>query len=159
VRLLLRAASHQRSGEGDTQIAASPDTLHREAWQWDLRLLDPNVDQERKSATSVALTRSDGSVSHLTLCVDTDVVTPTLEILDLATPVEIERVPDELVAFVVGSGVVLIEGRHVLGELDAMVLAGQDPSSVRVQRLSDERPCVALVRLSPSGFGSLAWVP
>lgn len=159
MRLLLRATSHQRSGEGDTQIAASPDTLHREVWQWDLRLLDTNDDQERQSATSVALTRSDGSVSHLALSVDPDVVTPALEILDLASPAEIERASDELVAFVVGSGVVLIEGRHVLGELDAMVLAGQDPSSVRVQQLSDERPCVALVRLSPSGSGSLAWVP
>lgn len=159
MRLLLRATSHQRSGEGDTQIAASPDTVHREAWQWDLRLLDAVGPQERQSSTAVALARSDGSTSHLVLSVDPDVVTPALEILDLTTPVEIERLSDELVAFVVGGGVVLIEGRHVLGELDVMVLAGQDPTSVQVEQLSDERPCVALVRLSPSGSASLAWVP
>lgn len=133
--------------------------MHREAWQWDLRLLGAIGAPERQSSTSVALARSDGSTSYLALSVDPDVVTPSLEILDLTTPVEIDRVIDELVAFVVGSGVVLIEGRHVLGELDVMVLAGQDPTCVQVEQLSDERPCVALVRLSPSGSGSLAWVP
>lgn len=159
MRLLLRASSHHRSGAGDTQIAASPDTLHREAWQWDLRLHDTSGTPERQSSTAVALTRSDGSVSHLVLNADADVVTAAVELLDLDQSAEIERTADELVVFVVGSGSVLIEGRHVLGELDAMVLAGRDPSRVRVQQLSDPGPCVALVRLSPRGSGSLAWVP
>lgn len=158
MRLLLRAGSHQRSAGGDLEIAASPDTAQREAWQWDLRLL-ANRPQQPDPSRSIALTRGDGSVSQLALNVDPAVVAPFLEVLDLSTPLDLERGPGELLALVVGNGVVLVEERHVLGELDALVLAGDDPLSVDVQQLSDERPCVALVRLSPSGAGSLAWVP
>lgn len=162
MRLLLRANSHRRPAAGETEIAASPDTPLREPWQWDLRLLDgPGQPQQQpgRSADAVQLTRSDGSTSLLILTADPDTVTPELEVLDLGAPVSVERTERELLALVVGRGTALVEGRHVLGELDAMVLAGDDPSGVRIERVSDGAASVALVRLRPSGLGALAWVP
>lgn len=161
MRLLLRATSHRRSSSGQTEIAASPDTPHRERWQWDLRLLDTPapVESPGRRSNAVSLARSDGSASLLSLSVDPDAIAPRLELLDLGVPASVDRPPDELLAFVVGTGVALVEGRHVLGELDAMVLAGDDPTSVRIEQLSEEAVSMALARLRPCGSGSLAWVP
>lgn len=159
MRLLLRASAHQRAGEGHLQIAASPDTLHREPWQWDLRLLEAGEQPDAQPSTTVGLARSDGSTSRLAVDCDPEVVSPDLQLLDLGQDVELERDAGQLLAFVVGRGVVLVEDRHVLNELDALVFAGDDPRQIRVRRLSDEQPSVAMVRLSPAGAGSLAWVP
>jgi hypothetical protein len=161
VRLLLRANSYDADGAGGTRIAASPDTPGRERWQWELGIAPTPSDDasDGRHTHSVPLPRSNDSTIRLVLTVDAQAISGTIEMLDLPDPVDLARTPEELLAVVVGRGVALVEGRHVLGELDTVVLAGDDPIDVRLEQISQEPASLAVVRLRPAGVGSLAWVP
>lgn len=65
----------------------------------------------------------------------------------------------ELIVLVVGSGTVRAEGRHLLSELDALILAGDDPLQIELEQASADTASVALIRLEPAGAASIGWVP
>jgi hypothetical protein len=158
MRLLLRRNSH-RTVDGAVEIASSPDTSLRERWQWHLRVSPAPVPPADANTTVTELDRSHGAVSLLAVSVDPAVVAADVSHLDLREPHRLERPEEELVVLVVGSGVALVEGRHVLNELDAMVLAGDDPLELELERASAEPVSLAVVRLSSIDDGSVAWVP
>lgn len=161
MRLLLRSNSYAADETGGTRIAASPDTPGREHWQWELGInashCDDNSDEKRTQ--SVQLPRPDDSMAQLVLTADPREVSATLAARDLPEPVSLSREPGELLALVIGCGVALLEGRHVLADLDTVVLAGEDPTDVRIEQISEEPVALAVIRLKPAGTGSLAWVP
>lgn len=157
MRLLLRANSHRSAPDGTVEIAASPDTPRRERWEWHLRLSDSTNDVRAGTTTAaVKLDRRDGP-AVLTLTSDPAVVLPQAGLLDL--PAELTRTERELVLLVVGSGTVRAEGRHLLSELDALVLAGDDPLQIELEQASADAASVALIRLEPAGAASIGWVP
>jgi hypothetical protein len=161
VRLLLRADSHGSTDTGGIRIAASPDTPGRERWQWELGIAQTDLDDDsgQRRSQSVQLPRSDATAVGLVLTVDPGAVSATLELVELPEPMELSRDPGELLALVVGRGVALVESRYLLGELDTVVLAGDDPTAVRLEQASDEPVALAVVRLRHAGRGSLVWVP
>lgn len=159
MRLLLRANSHRTAPDGAVEIASSPDTPRRERWQWHLRVSDAAPAAPAGTASTATVLERPGGAAVLTVTVDPAAVAPHAELLDLARPVEVLRSESELVVLVVGSGVARAEGRHLLGALDALVLAGDDPLQVTVEQASADAVSVALVRLRPADAGSVAWVP
>ena len=157
MRLLLRANAHRSLDTGATEIAASPDTPLRERWQWHVRLHDeaPALAPDALSAT---VARGDGTSSLLEVSADPGVARPVVELLEVAARAQVRRTPDELVLLLVNRGAALVEQRHLLAELDAMVFEGDDPLEVSVD--SAHGPLeVAVVRLRPAVARPLAWVP
>lgn len=161
MRLLLRANAHRRPAPGVWELASSPDTPDREPWCWDVRLVDSGAapTDARGRGSELRLSRSGGLTSVLTVRSDPATVDPTLQALDVGTPVSVDRDEQELLVLVVGRGVAGVEGRHLLRECDAMVLEGNGPYSVRIEAASAGPVTLGLVRLRPSGAGSIAWVP
>lgn len=159
MRLLLRANSHRTAPDGSVEIASSPDTPRPEPWQWHLRVCD--APGETPPGTATAAVKLDGTsgAAVLVVTVDPATVSPHAELLDLTDPALITRHESELVVLVVGEGVVLAEGRHLLGALDALVLASDDPLRLQVEQASADTVSAGLVRLQPAGAGSIAWVP
>lgn len=158
MRLLLRASSH-RCVDGAIEIASSPDTPRRERWKWHLRVLPAGIHTAEPNTTAMTLDRSDGSVSEITVTVDPAAVACDVEAFDLTTTAALERAGSELVVVVVGAGIVLVEDRHTLRELDAMVLAGDDPLHVTVTQVSAEPVSLTVIRLRSADADSVAWVP
>ena len=171
MRLLLRSNSHRDIDDGCLELAASPDTPRRELWQWDLRLLPADRPQTHKfpadraqannpkpvRRVSAGLPRGDGSVSRLEGCADPNAAMPSIEVLQLDGLQRIGRGPQEVVAVVVGHGLTLAEGRHRLGELDVMILEGDDPYDLSLEPQDGAAASVAVVRLE--GVGAIGWVP
>jgi hypothetical protein len=158
MRLLLRRNSH-RTVDGAVEIASSPDTPLRERWQWHLRISPADARPADATTTVTELDRGRGAVSLVTISVDPVLVAADVSHLELGEPRRLERPEEELVVLVIGSGVALVEGRHLLNELDAMVLAGDDPLEVELERASAEPVSLAVVRLSSVDDSSVAWVP
>ncbi|MGN6781454.1 MAG: hypothetical protein ACTHJH_08130 [Marmoricola sp.] len=162
MRLLLRANAHRPVGETGLELASSPDTAGREQWQWHLRLDDgagaPAPDRDAVVART-ALARPADRSSELTLSTDPDHVTGAVEQLEVNAAERIHREERELLVLVVGSGHVLVEGRHRLGELDAMVLEGDDPYDVSVAPLDHGSAAIGVARLEPVDDTRIAWVP
>ncbi|MEV7648867.1 hypothetical protein [Arthrobacter sp. NPDC089319] len=161
MRLLLRSNSHRDVDDGCLELAASPDTPRRELWQWDLRLLPADRPQTNNPKpvrrVSAGLTRGDGSVSRLEVCADPTAALPSIEVLQLDGLQRIGRGTQEVVAVVVGRGLTLAEGRHRLGELDVMILEGDDPYDLSLEPQDGAAASVAVVRLE--GVGAIGWVP
>lgn len=157
MRLLLRANSHRTAPDGSVEIASSPDTPRRERWQWHLRVSDTAPEAPTGTASTTTKLDRPGGAAVLTVTADPRVVAPGAELLDL--PAEVTRSDSELVVLVVGAGVARAEGRHLLGEMDALILAGDDPLQLTVEQASADAASVALVRLRPADAGSVAWVP
>ena len=163
MRLLLRRNSH-RNVEGTVEIASSPDTPRRERWQWHLRIpATPvpltEVPPTDANTTVARLDRGRGSVSLVAVSVDPTAVTAAVSQVTIRETQRIERAEEQLVILVVGSGTVLAEGRHLLNELDALVLAGDDPLDLELAQASAEPVSLAVVRLSSVTSTSVAWVP
>lgn len=158
MRLLLRKNSH-RNVEGTVEIASSPDTPRRERWQWHLRIPATSVPPTDPNTTVARLDRGRGSVSLVAVSVDPTAVTADVSQIAIRESHRIERVEEQLVILVVGSGAMLAEGRHILNELDALVLAGDDPLDLELAQLSAEPVSLAVVRLSSVDATSVAWVP
>lgn len=180
MRLLLRADAH-RPVDGGIEVAASPDTPRREAWQWHVRVVDdrtavggggdgasnPSAHRQNGRAegapvgpkvVTVALPRS-GSNSLLEIATDARAVAATAEVVIAGDPVTLDRDEREVVVMIVGQGRARIEGRHSLGELDALVLEGDDPLSVTVEREGEAPTSVGVVRLRSAGERAIGWVP
>jgi hypothetical protein len=150
MRLLLRANAH-RPTDGGLEVAASPDTPSRpDPWTWHIRLLeDPG-----ESAGVAAIP---GPWPALAVETDPARVRPDVSVLRLKGATNVERDEAELLALVVASGSVLLEGRHAMSPGDVLVLAGDDPLHVGA---TSSDGVLAVVRLvSVQGGGPLGWVP
>lgn len=163
MRLLLRANSHRLVDPGVTELAAAPDTPLRERWQWHLRLHDC-VPEAAEGSVIRTVRRGDGGSQVLEVTADPGIARPDTELIEAGSRVEVRRAAEELLVLVVHRGAALVEQRHLLAELDAMVLEGDDPLSVSVDPAdsvdSGHSPLgVAVVRLTPTNPGPLAWVP
>jgi hypothetical protein len=158
MRLLLRANSHRAVSSGAVEIAAAPDTPGREHWQWHLRLEDAET-PEPAGTRRATVALGDDSTTRLALCYDPDVVEPECGSVDLGPVGELTRGEGELMALVVGKGTVLVEGRHRLAARDCLVLEGDDPTKVSVERAAEEDAALAVFRLKPTGQRGLGWIP
>jgi hypothetical protein len=157
MRLLLRGNSHRRLGQESVEIAAAPDTPLRERWQWHVRLHDGSFSLDEEAAGTVVV-RGDGTQQLLEVSTDRAVARPEVELLDVATRTTVRRTTDELLLLLVHRGAALVEQRHLLAELDVMVLEGDDPLELSVDA-ADSPLGLAVVRLHPALDRPLAWVP
>jgi hypothetical protein len=161
MRLLLRSNSHRDLGDGGFEVAASPDTPRRELWQWDLRVVpaDRAAGHRPRPSQRVGadLLRGNDSFSRVEVSADPAAVRPSIEVLQISGRQGINRGPQELVAVIVGRGQALAEGRHRLGELDAMILEGDDPYVLSLEPNGCATASVAVVRLH--GTVAIGWVP
>lgn len=163
MRLLLRANAH-RVTDGGVEVAASPDTPGREAWQWHVRVLDPRPAGTGQGPPGVdrqvaSLPGPGGSGSVLEVSSAARVVTAKVEVVVAGEGVTLERDPDEIVLLVVGEGRARVEDRHLLGELDTLVLEGDDPFVIGLERAGVEPTSVGVVRLRAAGDRAIGWVP
>ncbi len=160
MRLLLRANAHRRVDVGAWEVAASPDTHHRERWLWQVRLL---IDRNRPSHTPLPqahrVARSLPGGAVLEVAADPLAVMTTVEVGEPGASSTVDRVQDEVVVLVACGGQVLVESRHLLADRDAMVLAGDDPFSVSVRHPQGSRSRAAVVRLRSAEGRALGWVP
>ncbi|MFE9171112.1 hypothetical protein ACFYNZ_16570 [Streptomyces kebangsaanensis] len=166
MRLLLRANAHRQVDGGCREVAAAPDTPRREPWQWQVRLLAAGHGPSAAplpGARRIAEPLPDGAV--LEVAADPAVVRPGVEVVDPGAGTTLDRAEGDVVVLVSSGGRLLVEGRHLLADADAMVLAGDDPLSVDVRRpdsadtpgSTDAR--LAVIRLAPAGDRVLSWVP
>lgn len=163
MRLLLRSNAHRAVDGVGWELAASPDTPRREAWQWDVRVVEHHPTAVEGQAgverQAVGLPRGDGTSSVLQVSCDPAAVAAKVDVMIAGEPATIEREPHEVLVLVVGQGAALIEGRHLLRELDAMVLEGDDAPVLSVRREGDEPTSVGVVRLRSAGARAISWVP
>ncbi|MFI8411994.1 hypothetical protein ACIGB6_05830 [Paeniglutamicibacter gangotriensis] len=163
MRLLLRANAHRRESGGDVEIAASPDTRERERWQWDVRLAAaPETEAARPApkeslVATGALVLGDGSLVHVVARSAPAEAIPSVEIHQLSGALKLRRDLHEVMLVVTGEPGLLVEGRHRLGRLDALVLEGDDPFTVPLEAEGASPIHLAVIRLK--GTGQLGWVP
>lgn len=134
--MVLRAATHRFDElSGESELAAGPDTPDRERWSWELRLLaaDPTGPGRCWATTGliraqqmISLRRSDRSGAVLVLRGDPDLVDSSLRQEPVSGEIQLSREPGELTILVAAGGSVLVAGIHLLGELDALVVEGDD---------------------------------
>lgn len=162
MRLLMRADSHLTLENSGLEVASSPDTTGREAWQWHLRLDEPSTEEGPSTGANTVhttLARGDGSTSNVALSTEPTRVTGQIETLEPSGPTQLSRDERELITMVIGSGRVLVEGRHELGELDVLVLEGDDPFEVTIDPLEGGPVALAVARLDPVDSARIVWVP
>ncbi|MFJ2568349.1 hypothetical protein ACIP6V_15365 [Streptomyces sp. NPDC088770] len=178
MRLLLRANAHRQVDGGCREVAAAPDTPRRETWQWQVRLLAQGhgpTTAPLPGARRVTETLPDGAV--LEVAADPAAVTARVEVLDPGAGTIVDRAEDDVLVLVSTGGRLLVEGRHLLADADAMVLAGDDPLHVDVRHPDGPACCdgpvsgddpvscdgpdarVAVVRLGSARGRTLSWVP
>ncbi|RNI25481.1 hypothetical protein [Flexivirga caeni] len=163
MRLLLRQAVHRAVVDG-IEIAASPDTPDREPWLWQVRVLDRILDGEPvpadRSRDRIGLPCR-GSSAVLDVLAHGKSITTTTELLTVHEPMKVTRDTEEIAVLIVGRQSVLVEGRHRLHELDALVLEGDDPISFEIAPGEDEthEVPVGLVRLRSTTTKPISWVP
>jgi len=157
VRLLLRANAHRRTDEGGIEVAASPDTPNRERWQWHIRL-DEVESGLKTPKKGVPLLGDNGRQWLLQVSTDIESTRAEVEVHQIEHPMMIQRPRADLLVLLVHQGQALIERRHRLAELDALVLEGDDPLEVSVEGTTVPMS-LSVVRLRPTADRPLAWVP
>lgn len=161
MRLLLRANAHRTEPGGGTEVAASPDTHGRERWQWDVRLVpdtgSQSPDPEGAMVASGALRLGDGQTRRVMARSAAEAAVPSVEIHQVGARTELTRELQEVMVLISGGPGLLIEGRHHLGQLDALILEGDDPFSVPLEAQGAEGTPLAVIRLK--GRAALGWVP
>ncbi len=158
MRLLLRCNAHREVDDATVEIAASPDTVGREEWTWQIRLVPLRERAVVRDGAWAPLPRRDGSRSAVEVSSKPERVAVEVQSLRVPTPQLIERSADEVTVFVAGDGAVLVESRHLLGDGDAMVFAGDDPMGLWIEPGVSDQASAVLVRLRARA-GSLPWVP
>lgn len=160
----MRRGSQREPAEGVTVVAASPDTPQRERWQWQASVVEgsdevPGLPTGAQVVT-MPLGRSvygvDPAVLHV--ATDPDLAVADVARIDLDEPATLTKRVDEVAVLLVDRGTVVVEGRHLLGVGDVLVLEGDDPVQISVE----ERQCpagVAMARLTPAAGRTLGWVP
>lgn len=162
MRLLLRANSHRSEPDGGIEVAASPDTRERERWQWDVRLARHGVPALRPPPSEALgavgeLPLTDGGALQVMVRSAPEAAAPSVEILHVTSLRELRRQVQEVMILVSGGPGLLVEGRHLLGPVDALVLEGDDPFLVPIEAPGDLGSTVAVIRLQ--GRTALGWVP
>ena len=160
MRLLLRANAHRtQAGEG-TEVAASPDTHGRERWQWDVRLAPDAGSQAAEPdgalVASGELRLADGKALQVVARSAPEAAVPSVEIHHVRARTELTRELQEVMVLLSGGPGLLVEGRHHLGRLDALILEGDDPFSVPLEAEGAEGTELAVIRLK--GLAALGWV-
>ena len=157
MRLLLRANAHRRTDDGSIEVAASPDTPRRERWQWHLRLIDiePGHSAPIEGSTVVG---GDGRRRLVHVSTDGETTQAEIELHEVRQPLTVQRPATDLLVLLVHRGEALVEGRHRLTELDALVLEGDDPLEVSVAPATAPVG-ISVVRLRSTTDRPLAWVP
>jgi hypothetical protein len=156
MRLILRGAASRLGDVGSLVVAASPDSLARQPWQWDIRVSREPIGQ--------AIEHDGAGIGPHFVCVrvDPELVTAelTTDCYDLAPgrTVWAERPAEELWLAVVETGAF----RH--GPLDVVpgdviVWEGDDPLGVDVTSLEREQVALAVARLRRTDGEALRWVP
>ncbi|MDO5743979.1 MAG: hypothetical protein Q4P23_05870 [Micrococcaceae bacterium] len=161
MRLLLRANAHRMEpGEG-TEVAASPDTHGRERWQWDVRLVPDTGSQAPDPAgvlvASGGLRLGYGQTLRVVARSAPKAAVPSVEIHQVGAPTQLTRELQEVMVLISGGTGLLVEGRHHLGPLDALILEGDDPFAVPLEAEGAEGTPLAVIRLK--GLAALGWVP
>lgn len=164
MRILIRANSHRSVDDGVVEVAASPDTPGRETWQWQVRVIDRTAapaapaDQTGRRVTAEILWE-DGEPATIESATASEVVS-TVEVIRLRDTDQVTRDVQEVVVLVVARGQVRVEGRHLLREMDVLILEGNDPLSVELEREVPRPTDVALVRVRAAAADRpLSWVP
>jgi hypothetical protein len=156
MRLILRGAAARLGHEGSLVVAASPDSLARQPWQWDVRVSREPVGQSQAHDGA-------GIGPHF-VCVRVDPELLTAELttdwfdLDPGRTLWVERPVEELWLAVVETGT-LGHGPFVVGPGDVLVWEGDDPVRIDISASSAGRVTVALVVLRRTDGHALRWVP
>lgn len=167
--MLLRSGTHREQEPGVTVLAASPDTPHRERWQWQASVVEgaDRVSGIPDGAEVVSL-RLDGPVYGVVPAVLHVATEPTqaaasVQRMDLRDEAGLTRGSEEIMVLLVDRGEVVVEGRHRLRHGDALVLEGEDPRELTVAGTAHSHDTgsagLAVVRLVAPAGGKLGWVP
>ena len=141
MQLILRqpAARDEQDDPNGVVVAASPDTIGREQWLWDIRM-------------TASASNYDVIVSH-----NADVIDAEQERVHLASELRRQRDEHELWIAVAVSGPV----RHGIFELepgDVAVWEGDDPLSIHLLPV-DASAEIDLIRISRRDGRAARWVP
>ena len=154
MQLLLRRAAQAGLVDGspsEAVLAASPDSLARAAWLWDVRVVVPARGQ-------VAAYDGAGVGEHdLVVRTAEGVVVAEQSRLELAAPTRLTRSRDELWLALVETGAATI-GAFALAPGDVLVWEGDDPTVVDLAP-TGPATAVALVALRRLDGAQLRWVP
>jgi len=158
MRLILRNVAARLADDGSLVVAASPDSLARQPWQWDVRLSREPVGQSQ-DYVGAGIGRHHVCVRVDDAHVSAELLTQTFD--DPGTErqtVTIGRPADELWVAVVETGT-FRHGHLEVAPGDVLVWEGGDPVGIDITATSDERITVALVILRRTDGQSLRWVP
>jgi hypothetical protein len=156
MRLILRNAAGRLGDDESLVIAASPDSLARQPWQWDVRLSREPVGQ--------SLEHDGAGIGRHFVCVrvDPDHVAAELTTqwfdLDADRTVSIGRPVDELWLAVVETGS-FRHGHLDVAPGDVLVWEGDDPVMIDVTPIGPGRVTWAVVTLRRTDGQALRWVP
>lgn len=167
MRLLMRRGSQRAPAEGVTVVAASPDTPQRERWQWQASVVEGGQEESGvpdvpvyAHVVTLPLGRSvygtDPAVLHV--AADPDHAIADVGRIDLDEPATLTKRIDEVAVLLVDRGSVVVEGRHLLGVGDVLVLEGDDPVEISVAERQGPAG-VTVARLTPAAGRTLGWVP
>jgi hypothetical protein len=155
MRLILRGAAARLATEGSVVVAASPDSLARQPWQWDVRVSRDPVGQSQQY---------DGAgIGHHHICVRSEDALvsadlSTLRIVEDGGPVTFDRPDHELWLAVVEHGT-FRHGSFEVAPGDVLVWEGDDPLSIDLTPTGRGSVECALVSLRRTDGAALPWVP
>jgi hypothetical protein len=154
MQLLLRRAAQTglaASATGEAVLAASPDSLARAAWLWDVRVV------ARGSGQAAAYDGAGVGEHDLVVRTAEGVVVAEQSRLELAAPTRLTRPRDELWLALVETGAATT-GAFAVAPGDVLVWEGDDPTVVDLAP-TGPGTAVALVALRRLDGAQLRWVP
>jgi hypothetical protein len=95
----------------------------------------------------------------LQVAYDPQTLASEISLFDLADTTTLLRDAEQLTAVIVASGIATFEGRYELRSGDALVVAGNDPLSMKIQGASDHATEVAVVTFKSKVDQAVSWVP
>jgi hypothetical protein len=154
MQLILRRAVTSRavtSRADSVVIAASPDSLARQPWQWDVRI--------ESTPVGLSLEYDCAAVGphHVCVRVDESLVAADLATLEVREPLALIRPAEVLWLAVVEHGGVR-QGHYACSAGDVLVWEGADPTEIDLSPTSG-RATLALVELRRLDGLALRWVP
>ena len=155
MRLILRGAARALGDEGAVMLAAGPDSLARQPWQWDLRVC--------RDAVGESLSVDGAGVGPHHVCVRCDPSAVTGHLREVvveagpAAPLVLARPAEQLWVAVVEQGRVRHGGFDV-GPGDVLVWEGDDPLGVTLAPI-DGPALLVLAALARIDGHALRWVP
>ncbi|MBI1378382.1 MAG: hypothetical protein GC157_12990 [Frankiales bacterium] len=152
MQLILRGAARTLGAAGSVVLAASPDSLARQPWQWDVRVAREPV------GVSVAADGAGIGPHHVCVRHDAAAVDVDLRAVRLGpAPARLERPSARLWVAVVEQGVV-VHGAFALDPGDVVVWEGDDPEDVRLEP-AEGAALLVVADLGRTDGQALRWVP